>query len=70
MAIELHIQVITGLSKEEGTPSVAYDFNPTDEYTVRELFCFYAYLKHLVRVVENMMDDAIGEGLDDSLDEE
>jgi hypothetical protein len=65
MAIELHIQVITGLSKKEGSPSIAYDFNPTDDMSIRELFCFYAYLKYLVRVVEKMMDEEIGEELEE-----
>jgi hypothetical protein len=68
MAIELHIQVITNIIENEEKPGVAYTFTPTDNYTIRELFCFYSYLKHLVRVVEKMMDEQID--CEDSEDEQ
>lgn len=60
MAIELHIQTITGRCQDKEEPSTAWKFN-SDDYTLRELSQFYLYLKNIVRYIESIIDDDIEE---------
>lgn len=60
MGIGLQISVIKGrIPEDKEEPSVAYNFDPTDDLTFRELCLFYTYLKHISREVELMIDEFI-----------
>jgi hypothetical protein len=60
MPIDLHIQTITGRCKDKTEPSTAWSLD-MQEYSAREINQFYQYLKHIVRNVENNIDEDIME---------
>lgn len=62
MAIEVHIQTVTGRCEDKEEPSTAYRLNFSETFTDRELSQFYIYLKHVVREVESIIDENIKDG--------
>ena len=65
MPIELHIQTVTGRNEDKEEPSTAWKIDFSTEYTHRELSQFYMYLKHVLRHIENIIDDDIEDLTDD-----
>lgn len=61
MAIELHIQTVTGRLEDKEEPSIAYRLDFEKEYSLRELSYFYIYLKQIVRHIEDLIDEDLSE---------
>lgn len=67
MPIEFHIQTKCGRCDDKEEPSTACKINAED-FSPRELFQFYAYLKHYVRYIESIIDEDFNSDDNDLID--